>query len=409
MAAASFSDGFDYETWALTTKATLTEQGLWDVVENGVPPDPSKIPELSATIKSQELSQWRDLVIKDMNALQVMQSSLTDSAFKKTLSASSSKDVWDMLKKSNEQARLSSRLEEEEVHEYLMLVEGVDELSYDEDMWMICAKGTTNHMSRYEKHFSVLDRTHKGKVRLADGTFLRVEGRGHVRIMMKEGKKTKTKTMRDVIFVPGLNVNVLSIDLMIARGYSLESKRDTCVFFDRKGAVFGDAVMDKKGPALRLNMIEGTQEEEIAVDYVMAAVISKTDLVYDEDMWMVSCFSTIHMTPYENVFTALDRTHKGKVGLKDGTVLKAEGKGDVEIVMKGGKKKKTIKNVLFVPEIMRNVLSFSQMETYGCSFREGRGGECIISDETGAVYGDTTWDVKDMALRLEVIKANRTS
>ncbi|CDY37321.1 BnaA01g25410D [Brassica napus] len=400
MTAASFSEGFDYETWALTTKATLTEQGLWDVVENGVPPDPSKIPEVSATIKSQELSQWRDLVIKDMNALQVMQSSLTDSAFKKTLSASSSKDVWDMLKKSNEQARLSSRLEEEEVHEYLI---------YDEDMWMICAKGTTNHMSRYEKHFSVLDRTHKGKVRLADGTFLRVEGRGHVRIMMKEGKKTKTKTMRDVIFVPGLNVNVLSIDLMIARGYSLESKRDTCVFFDRKGAVFGDAVMDKKGPALRLNMIEGTQEEEIAVDYVMAAVISKTDLVYDEDMWMVSGFSTIHMTPYENVFKALDRTHKGKVGLKDGTVLKAEGKGDVEIVMKGGKKKKTIKNVLFVPEIMRNVLSFSQMETYGCSFREGRGGECIISDETGAVYGDTTWDVKDMALRLEVIKGNRTS
>lgn len=168
MAAASFSDDFDYETWALTTKATLTEQGLWDVVENGVPPDPSKIPELSATIKSQELSQWRDLVIKDMNALQVMQSSLTDSAFKKTLSASSSKDVWDMLKKSNEQARLS-RLEEEEV-EYLMLVEGVDKLSYDEDMWMICAKGTTNHMSPYEKYFSVLDRTHKGKVMLADGT-----------------------------------------------------------------------------------------------------------------------------------------------------------------------------------------------------------------------------------------------
>lgn len=65
--------------------------------------------------------------------------------------------------------------------------------------------------------------------------------------------------------------------------------------------------------------------------------------------------------------------------------------------------------MLYVPEMMRNVLSLSQMETYGCSFREGGGGECIISDETGAVYGDTTWDVKDMALRLEVIKGNRTS
>ncbi|KAF8085980.1 hypothetical protein N665_0640s0025 [Sinapis alba] len=408
MATATFSDDdLDYVTWALATKATLTEQGLWDVVENGVPPDPSKLPELSATIQPQELSQWRDLVVKDMKALQVMQSSLTDSAFKKTLSASSSKDVWDMLKKSNEQETTQSRLEEEEGVEYLFLVdEGVDNnFSYDENVWLICAKGTPNHMTPYEKYFCVLDRTHKGRVRLADGTFLRVEGRGHVKIMMKEGKK---KTFKDVIFVPGLVRNVLSIDVMIARGYQVDSRQDTCVFSDRTGAVFGDSVWEK-GPALRLNVVEGLQEEEIVVEYVMAAVISKTDLVYDEDMWMVSGYSTIHMTPYENVFTALDRTHKGRVGLKDGTVLKAEGKGDVEIVMKGGKKKKMIKNVLFVPEIMRNVLSFSQMETYGCSFREGRGGECIISDETGAVYGDTTWDVKDMALRLQVIKGNRTS
>ncbi|KAL0719059.1 hypothetical protein Bca4012_068383 [Brassica carinata] len=407
MATASFSDNdLDYETWAPATKATLTEQGLWDVVENGVPPDPTKIPELSATLQAQELSQWRDLVVKDLNALQVMQSSLTDSAFKKTLSASSSKEVWDMLKKSNEQVTTQSRLEEEGV-EYLMLVEeGLDnKLSYDEDVWLVCAKGTPKHMTPYEKYFCVLDRTHKGKVRLADGTFLRVEGRGHVKIMMKEGKK---KTMKDVLFVPELCRNVLSIDVMIMRGYDVESRPGTCVFLDRTGAVFGDSVWER-GPALRLNVVEGLQEEEIVVDYVMAAVINKTDLVYDEDVWMVSCFSTIHMTPYENVFTALDRTHKGRVGLKDGTVLKAEGKGDVEIVMKGGKKKKTVENVLFVPEMMRNVLSLSQMQTYGCSFREGGGGECIISDETGAVYGDTTWDGKDMALRLEVIKGNRTS
>ncbi|XP_010514239.1 PREDICTED: uncharacterized protein LOC104790231 [Camelina sativa] len=93
------SDDLNYETWAPIVKATLTEKGLWDVVENRIPPDPTKNPELAAKIQPEELSKWRDLAVKDMRALQILQSSLTDSVFKKTLSASSAKDVWDLLDK----------------------------------------------------------------------------------------------------------------------------------------------------------------------------------------------------------------------------------------------------------------------------------------------------------------------
>ena len=195
-------------------------------------------------------------MVKDMKALQVLQSSLTDSAFKKTLSASSAREVWDLLEKSNKQAtqsRLEKLIREEEGEE------GVNKFS--EDMWMIYANGTTNHLTPYEKYFTILDKMQKGKLGLPDGKHLRIEGRGDVKIMMKGGKK---KTMKDVTFVPELDRNVLSLDLMIARGYIIASKPDKCVLVDRTGAEFGDTVWgnERRGPALRLNVIEGGIDKE---------------------------------------------------------------------------------------------------------------------------------------------------
>ncbi|CAH2053165.1 unnamed protein product [Thlaspi arvense] len=106
MAAANIQDAvFDdlnYETWAPIAKKRLMENGVWDVVENGVSPDPTKIPELAATIKAEDLARWRNRVIKEMKALKILQSSLTESAFRKTISVASSKDLWDLLKKANE-------------------------------------------------------------------------------------------------------------------------------------------------------------------------------------------------------------------------------------------------------------------------------------------------------------------
>lgn len=43
MAAANIvSDDLNYEQWAPNVKTKLTENGVWDVVVNGVPPDPTK-------------------------------------------------------------------------------------------------------------------------------------------------------------------------------------------------------------------------------------------------------------------------------------------------------------------------------------------------------------------------------
>ncbi|CDY61518.1 BnaAnng17570D [Brassica napus] len=110
MAAANAEDGVAgdliYEKWAPTAKTTLVEKGLWDVVENGLSPDPTKIPELAATIKVADLAHWRNRVMRDIKALKILQASLPDSSFRTTISAASAKELWDSLAKGNEEAKL---------------------------------------------------------------------------------------------------------------------------------------------------------------------------------------------------------------------------------------------------------------------------------------------------------------
>ncbi|KAG7582765.1 hypothetical protein ISN44_As08g023300 [Arabidopsis suecica] len=328
----AFSGDFDYEIWSSVTKTTLIEKGLWDVVENGVPRDPSKIPESAAKIKPDELSKWRDLAVKDMKALQILQSSsLTDSAFRKTLSASSAKDVWDLLQKESYDDIQSMMEEIMNVHkmtaaslcQYFFL-NGYDLESVNEEVFLGLLKN------------------------------LRL--------------KSKSKKWCDLCYKVSHNFE--------------DCKRRNPIYVE-----------------------EEEEEEEIVVNYLLSTDVTLGEKSYDEDIWMVYGLATIHMTPYAKYFTTLDRTHKTKVGLADGRVLKVEGKGDVKIKMKGGKTK-TIKNVIFVPGLNRNVLSLSQMTSRGYSFTEGRGGECIIRDRTKDEFGETLWmwEEKGLALRLKVIE-----
>lgn len=78
-------------------------------------------PELSATITVVDLARWRNLAIKDMKALKILQSSLPDSTFRSTFSVASAKDLWDLLEKGNEEAKLR-RVENE--FEELSMYEG---------------------------------------------------------------------------------------------------------------------------------------------------------------------------------------------------------------------------------------------------------------------------------------------
>ncbi|CAA7013193.1 unnamed protein product [Microthlaspi erraticum] len=412
MAAANLSDDV-YEIWATIAKTTLIEKGLWDVVENGVPPDP----ELSATIQPGEVSKRRDLVRRDTEALQVLQSSLPDSVFTKIiLSADSAKDVWDLLRKANEQAKLEKRFEELSMDEGETLDFYLDRVLETAAQFRRMKLAKSDHdlitkvlsslSKRYENLAPLLEKVRSTDLKNMPLGVL-VEFSYMYESITREATSLRLKNLRlesssDKWCSVCSKSNHNKEDCKsVSKARQVRPRKNECFLCEERGHYARDCKRKHEYPK---GTNEEEEEDEIVFDYVMAAPLSESDLIYDEDLWMVSGFATIHMTPYENVFTTLARTHKGKVGLVDGKLIMAEGKGDVKIVMKDGKKKKkTIENVLFVPEISRNVLSLSQLEFQGCSFREGGRGECIISDQVGAVFGDTVWDKKDMALRLQFV------
>ncbi|KAL1197400.1 Retrovirus-related Pol polyprotein from transposon TNT 1-94 [Cardamine amara subsp. amara] len=388
----AFSDDLNYEIWAQTTKATLIEKGLWDVVENGVSQDPSKIPELAATIQAEELSKWRDLDVKDTKALQILQSSLTDSYFRKTLSSSSAKDVWDLLKKGNEEAKVSrlekqfeelKRYEGESVDSYIDRIEGIVEqlsrLKIEKSEYQICMKVFTSLPGSFDGMASVLKE-------LMDVHHMTCNSLGDY--FNFNGYEFDSATEEDF--------------LVLLNNLRLQSKSDKSC----------DVCYKNSHNKEDCKMRNEEKEEEIVVEYKLSTEVSLGDLTYDEDIWMIYEYAkaTNHMTPYEKYFTTLDRTHRAGVELADGKVIMVEGRGDVKIMMKGGKKK-TIKNVLFVPKLNRNVLSFGQMMSRGYSFEDEGVGIYIIRDRTGEEFGETLFDFdeKRMALRLKVVEGNLTS
>ncbi|KAG8492422.1 hypothetical protein CXB51_009695 [Gossypium anomalum] len=87
------------------------------------------------------------------------------------------------------------------------------------------------------------------------------------------------------------------------------------------------------------------------------------------------------MSPDETIFKTLDRSCKTRVKIGNGQLIKAEGKGDVQICTATGGK--IIKDVLLVPEIDRNLLSISQLLEKGYSVLF-KGQECQITDPNGS-------------------------
>lgn len=138
------------------------------------------------------------------------------------------------------------------VYEMLSLTLGP--VTFYEDMWLL-SSGTTNHMSPYLKFFTTLDRRHRAPVKLINGSIIMLKGRGDVKVMTKEGKR---KTIKNVLFVPDLDRNVLSLGQLGHLGYIMIMNRDKCILKgQRTEKVFGEAVKEEGGFVLRYQVIEG--------------------------------------------------------------------------------------------------------------------------------------------------------
>ena len=102
-----------------------------------------------------------------------------------------------------------------------------------ESQWIIDS-GATSHMCTDRRMFTQLQPLSKSlEVKLGDGHMLMAKGQGTVRLIMKYGRdKYRRCILNEVLYVPKLSCNLLSVSKTTEKGNDVKFYDDTCVIRD---------------------------------------------------------------------------------------------------------------------------------------------------------------------------------
>ena len=90
--------------------------------------------------------------------------------------------------------------------------------------------------------FNTLDSKYESRVKVANGQYVNVEGRGDVDIETITGKRTFDK----VLYVPEIKQNLVSVGQLLKEGYSLSFIDNICTIRDDKGVILFTAKMNNR-------------------------------------------------------------------------------------------------------------------------------------------------------------------
>ena len=115
--------------------------------------------------------------------------------------------------------------------------------------WLVDS-GCTNHITHDPKLFRKLDKTINSKVRIGNGAHLEVKSKGTVAIK----GLTSLKLISNVLYVPEINKNILSVGQLLENGYKVLFEDKFCLIIDAKGTEVFKVQM--QGKIFTLNMLE---------------------------------------------------------------------------------------------------------------------------------------------------------
>jgi len=95
------------------------------------------------------------------------------------------------------------------------------------DCWLIDS-GYPNHMTNDENLFKQLDKSSVSNVRIGNGEYIPIKRKGTVAIDGNSG----IKLISDVLFVPEIDQNLLSVGQLLEKGYSVVFKDKHCLISD---------------------------------------------------------------------------------------------------------------------------------------------------------------------------------
>ncbi|KAK5773011.1 hypothetical protein PVK06_049314 [Gossypium arboreum] len=124
--------------------------------------------------------------------------------------------------------------------------------SESNESWLIDS-GCTNHMTHDNELFRDLKPTNITKVKIGNGDYISVKGKGTVAIVSCTG----TRHIQDVFFVPNIDQNLLSVGQLIEKGFKVIFKNEYCLIKDAANQDIFKIKM--KGKSFSLNPLEEEQ------------------------------------------------------------------------------------------------------------------------------------------------------
>ena len=131
-----------------------------------------------------------------------------------------------------------AKQEEKEAEVSLLMVCSTNENSA-KNLWYLDT-GCSNHMCGEKESFSMLDESFADTVKFGDNSTVAVKGKGKVSINTKAGL---TQSISDVLFVPDLKTNLLSVGQLQEKGYEVLIKDGICQVRDSKLGLIAKAYM----------------------------------------------------------------------------------------------------------------------------------------------------------------------
>lgn len=119
--------------------------------------------------------------------------------------------------------------------------------------WIVDS-GATCHISSNKAEYSELDETFKSEIQLANGSKLKVEGKGTVKMkIVNSSSQYSMAKVEDVFYVPAVKGNLMSVQKLACKGLEVAFERDKCRILKR-GREIGIAELD--GNVYKLRKVE---------------------------------------------------------------------------------------------------------------------------------------------------------
>jgi hypothetical protein len=108
-------------------------------------------------------------------------------------------------------------------------------------------------MTKHLAIFSSIDKSIQPKVKLGNGDVVQAKGRGTIAVSTKRG----TKIINNVLYIPELDQNLLSVAQMLRNGYAVSFKERFCFITDTHGLEIAKLKMDGNSFYLKLDAVKG--------------------------------------------------------------------------------------------------------------------------------------------------------